>query len=323
VAEHGSCRSRSTSENGRIFVQIASYRDPELLPTLRDCIAKASRPDLLRFGIAWQHDEAETLAEFAGDRRVKVVECDWRASEGVCWARHNLQKLYEGEEFTLALDSHHRFEWRWDEQLKGEFASLPSPKPVLTGYLPSYEPDKPIEPSARTVLMLADKFEDGILLFVAKRVRLSGNRMAPVAARFFSAHFAFSRGSFLQDCPHDPQLYFLGEEITLAVRAYTHGYDLFHPVRPAIHHHYGRDGRPKHWDDHPLVPGQSFGSRLRDYMSKARARALLGIEESPADFGRFGLGDARSLADYERHAGIGFKERWISDAARNGKPPGP
>ena len=27
--------------NEKFFIQIASYRDPELLPTLRDCIDKA------------------------------------------------------------------------------------------------------------------------------------------------------------------------------------------------------------------------------------------------------------------------------------------
>jgi len=38
-----------------IFIQIASYRDPQLLPTLKDCIEKAKYPKNLRFGIAWQH----------------------------------------------------------------------------------------------------------------------------------------------------------------------------------------------------------------------------------------------------------------------------
>lgn len=37
-----------------IFVQIAAYRDPELLPTIQDCLAKADFPDNLRFGICWQ-----------------------------------------------------------------------------------------------------------------------------------------------------------------------------------------------------------------------------------------------------------------------------
>ena len=34
-----------------IFVQIAAYRDPELLPTIRDCLQKAKYPKLLSFGI--------------------------------------------------------------------------------------------------------------------------------------------------------------------------------------------------------------------------------------------------------------------------------
>ena len=39
-----------------IFISIASYRDPQLLFTLRDCINKADNPANLRFGIAWQHN---------------------------------------------------------------------------------------------------------------------------------------------------------------------------------------------------------------------------------------------------------------------------
>ena len=44
---------------GKIFVQIASYRDPELLPTIRDCISKAKYPENLRIGIAWQHSDSD------------------------------------------------------------------------------------------------------------------------------------------------------------------------------------------------------------------------------------------------------------------------
>ncbi len=46
----------------KIFVQIASYRDPELLPTIRDCIDKAKYPENLTFGICWQHDETESFS---------------------------------------------------------------------------------------------------------------------------------------------------------------------------------------------------------------------------------------------------------------------
>jgi hypothetical protein len=42
-----------------IFIQIASYRDPELLPTLKSCIENAKWPKNLRFCIAWQHSEED------------------------------------------------------------------------------------------------------------------------------------------------------------------------------------------------------------------------------------------------------------------------
>ena len=47
------------ANNERIFIQIAAYRDPELVPTLKDCIDKAKYPDRLRFGICWQHEPSD------------------------------------------------------------------------------------------------------------------------------------------------------------------------------------------------------------------------------------------------------------------------
>ena len=60
----------------KIFISIASYRDPELLPTIRDCIKRADNPDDLVFAIAWQHskeDEWDTLEEYKDDP--KYIEC--------------------------------------------------------------------------------------------------------------------------------------------------------------------------------------------------------------------------------------------------------
>ena len=51
----------------KIFIQIASYRDPQLLPTIKDCINKAKYPENLVFSIAWQHasfDTWDNLDEF-------------------------------------------------------------------------------------------------------------------------------------------------------------------------------------------------------------------------------------------------------------------
>ena len=100
-----------------IFVQIASYRDAELLPTLRDCIAKAAHPEHLRFGLCWQHDETEDLSELLSDPRFRMIDVPYQESKGVCWARNAIQSLYDGETYTLQLDSHHRFMPAWDTAL--------------------------------------------------------------------------------------------------------------------------------------------------------------------------------------------------------------
>jgi hypothetical protein len=42
-----------------IFIQIASYRDPELRPTLKDLFDKADEPDTLHVCICWQHKEED------------------------------------------------------------------------------------------------------------------------------------------------------------------------------------------------------------------------------------------------------------------------
>ena len=47
-------KEKRVNKKDTIFVQIASYRDPQLLPTLKDMLDKAKYPDNLRIGISWQ-----------------------------------------------------------------------------------------------------------------------------------------------------------------------------------------------------------------------------------------------------------------------------
>ena len=63
-----------------IFIQIASYRDPELRNTLKDLFDKAQYPDRLKVCVAWQHtskDEWDTLDEYKEDKRVNILDIDW------------------------------------------------------------------------------------------------------------------------------------------------------------------------------------------------------------------------------------------------------
>mgnify|MGYP000709467769 CR=1 FL=1 len=81
--------------NRKIFVQIASYRDPELVPTIRECIAKAAKPEMLTFGLCWQRDEKESLEEFTNDPRFTVIDIPWKDSaKDSKWKIENKWKYY-------------------------------------------------------------------------------------------------------------------------------------------------------------------------------------------------------------------------------------
>jgi hypothetical protein len=298
-----------------IFVQIASYRDAQLKPTIKDLIDKSDKPKNLRICIAWQHseeDEWDNLDEYKKDSRFNIIDIPHSESKGACWARNRIQQEYNGEKYTLQLDSHHRFVKGWDTELISMYKNLRKDgveKPLITGYIPSYDPEN--DPGSRVNepwWMTFDRFTpEGVVFFLPATIPDWQNINKPIPSRFYSAHFAFTTGKFCLEVPHDPEFYFHGEEITIAVRAFTHGYDLFHPHKVLAWHEYTRKGRTKHWDDSSTWSEQNK-------FTHSQTRKLLGIDgeiDENLQKGPYGLGDKRSLEDYARYSGIRFHDRGV------------
>jgi hypothetical protein len=288
----------------RIFVSIAAYRDPELGPTLADCVAKAARPENLVFGVCWQRAAGEPAPLEFSRVTLRLIGLDWRESRGACWARAQVMKLWDGEDWFFQIDSHHRFAANWDLTLLAQAAATGAEKPLLTANGAPYEPGAPPEPGRPTLLSF-DRFDDDGLLYHGAGYFDAAPGDAPLPARFVSAHCLFAPGRFATEVPYDPDLYFHGEEISLALRAYTHGYDLFHPSAHVMWHHYARPDCAKHWTDHDRAQGAQPDWRQRDALSREKLRRLLQNGEQ----GRYGCGGARSLADYEAYAGVDFRGR--------------
>jgi hypothetical protein len=284
----------------RVFVQIPAYRDSELLATLEDLMRTAERPQRLRVAVAWQYGEGEVGHEVALRRwdNVELKKIPAARSQGCNWARSLLQQDWDGEEYTLFLDSHHRFAPGWDEQvvrLYQECKARGVPKPILTGYLPPYDPAN--DPAGRThsIFKMHVLGRHQGMLF-----RLTGHEISrwkalvePVPAQFASLHFLFAAGTFNREVPFDPSVYFFADEVAIALRAFTSGYDLFHPHRVLGWHLYDRLTRTTHWADHP-------GWRRQNEASCRRLRELF----SGTLGGRYGLGEARRLVDYEAFVGM-------------------
>ena len=309
-----------------IFVQIAAYRDPELLPTVLDCIAKAKYPSDLRFGICWQRDASENdLDTFTVNRNFRIDCVPWEQSQGLCWARARIQRMYEHEEFTLQLDSHHRFAQDWDQKLMAFMELTDSPKPILTSYAGIYDPKTNQKMGEEPFKMVGERFTpSGTILFRPHVIPGWDKLEKPIRARFVSGHYFFTLGLHCQEYRYDPNLYFAGDEISLSIRSFCLGYDLFHPHRTLLWHEYTRIGRLKHWDDH-AGHNRAIVQTLwheRDVISKRRLRKLLKEEENDELIDGYGLGSVRTHRDFELYAGIDFaKRRLHKDTLRGIDPP--
>ncbi len=280
----------------RIFVQIPAYLDADLPYTLLDLYRTATRPELLRTVVLWQKATSETMpAKVHGLPNLTVVEWPSELSQGPNWARELLRAQRGDEPFTLLLDSHHRFVPGWDDLVIGMHDSLRLAgieKPLLTTYLPSFVPGKGPELRGSDVHRIYPlQREDGILTRLTS-YPIHGWRAldAPISADYLSLHFVFAGGEFNETAVIDPDVYFFGDEIAAGLRAYTHGWDMFHPHRIIGWHAYSRSARQPHWDTHPdwYVAHRKSLEHLRAlFTDSPQTRHLLGGRRTVAEYESF------------------------------------
>jgi hypothetical protein len=298
----------------KIFIQIASYRDPQLIHTLESMLTNAKFPKNLRIGICRQYhpdDGFDNLDKYKKDKRFRILDVLYTESKGVCWARNQVQQLYGGEEYTLQIDSHMRFEKDWDVEFIKMINQLQEKgfeKPLLTAYVSSFNPDNDPEGRVKEPWRMSfDRFiPEGAVFFLPETIPGWQELVEPVPARFYSAHFCFTLGQFSKEVQHNPEYYFHGEEISIAARAYTWGYDLFHPHKVLIWHEYTRKGRTKQWDDDKEWVNKNSHSHLTN-------RKLFGMdgETQEGHDGPYGFGSVRTLTDYEIYSGLKFSKRAV------------
>lgn len=286
-----------------IFISVVAYRDPELSPTLESALSTARRPDRLVFGVVWHRGPEEPAALPVPARQCRLVTSDASAAKGVCSARAEAQALWRGETYFLQIDSHLRFVEGWDELSVEELRACPG-KALLTAYGPGYRPPDRRNKAIPSRLVPHVFTDAGVLLPKVRPIRAPG----PVLGMFIAGMYLFAPGRFAEEVPYDPDLYFFGEEMSLSVRAWTRGWDIYHPSRVFFFHHYDHGGarRRRHWDDHA-------GWEALD--KRAQARASRCIQRR----GTYGLGNERTLAEYQRFSGVDFRTGEVTRAALRGE----
>ena len=307
-----------------LFVSLASYCDPLLHFTLARALATASDPAGLHFGVVDQSPDGapRPQARELDPARLSYVRIAPLDARGPCWARALAMSFYDGEAWFFQIDSHMDFDPGWDARLVEQArALLPGRRAVV---LSAY-PNAFVLQGQQVVRKVTT---DGVLAHVVKPgVKFEPDH--PVLA--FEAHpvdsqvalpgfhlgagCLFGPGRLVQEFPYDPNFYFHGEEQALALRLFTHGWDIFHMPRLPVYHLYNTpdSGVPKrvlHWDaEHDSHRSESWWNL--EQRSRQRLAALVNDEVR----GVFGLGQERTVADYATFSGIDYQRRELAPKA--------
>jgi len=300
-----------TDQRKRIFISIASFCDPMLNFTVRSAVETARHPERLSFGIVDQSRQSANDALPTGSWRTAYLHIDPHQSRGACWARTLAMTLYAGEAYFLQIDSHTCFDQDWDvtlvETLEAASSRSGNPKVIISTRPFAFEIDADGSVSKK-------RFTSGTLKLVPKNPVL--NLAAPVvsfscinsketrdlAGFQISAAFLFTRGMFVEQIPYDPFLYFHGEEQNISIRAFTHGWDIWHPNAVPLFHLYktrGAGEAPLHWDSEFEI---KRGEKWIDLRTRAHSRLADLITGKLS--GVYALGSVRSIADYLKFSGL-------------------
>lgn len=172
---------------------------------------------------------------------------------------------------------------------------------------------------------------DGMMRFCGRR--LNKVPASPLPCYFWVSGFSFSLASVLQHVPYDPNLCFLffGEETSMTVRLWTHGYDFYCPASVVCYHLWRRNYRPI-FREVKLPQDQE---KRMERIARLRVRLQLDLPLLDADQTdplelleakvdlepRYGMGSVRPLYTYWEYSGVNLPLRSAMERSYRGGMP--
>ena len=296
--------------DGRIFVSVASYRDPQLPFTISSLISMCSDPKLLTVVICEQRSPSDPVTDwslFPTQGAILInISMDSSLARGPTWARFLIQRRWTGEEFYLQIDSHMRFVENWDIKLKADLKKIPPEafeKACLTNYPPGFdvltgEVDSVLRgPMYVTHIDSKDRF----IRFDSDYLEGVQVLPSPVLSKGWSGCFSFSSSQIIFDAPYDPYLPFLffGEEMDIFARLFTRGWQMYIPSRPICYTAFDRSYRKTFWGhpDNELVRFSRMRLHNKFGLLSIQAELRQGINE-------YYLGQNKTMIDFFNFVGL-------------------
>jgi len=199
------------------------------------------------------------------------------------------------------------------QQLNNEYGILSTyPKPLLSHTLWHWTPTAPTENKDIYVIcktgVLIDKLTKSFKLSPANIIKNPGK---PILTAFFAAGFSFQKGHRIRNVPYDPYAAFVfdGEEMSMAVRMWTNGYDFYAPHMDVAYHLYSPNNakiRPVFWESDDWQTKKQWKitrySEFRlNYIMKLHSVLHNFIPLNSIDLREvdvYGLGEVRDIEDF-------------------------
>lgn len=286
-----------------IFISIASYRDPDLANTVKNCYSNAFNKEKLFFSILSQAEDDEHLdLSFIPQEQIKYLKVHWSESLGACWARSITTKNLFGD-FFLQIDSHSRFKSNWDNIIVNSFKNVSKywgKDIIITNYPDPFEIDE--NNNEKLIDYRELKKLDAYWDEESKMIQAWYDWPNVVNTKVGDEVFFLSGNSFfctidvIKRVPYDKELYFTGEEPSMALRAYTRGIKLISPVVKYMYTNYKRELPPRklHWQDH-----NNWWE-----LNKKSYQRLSKIMTGDMSLGIFGIGSEELFKKYQDKTGI-------------------
>lgn len=291
-----------------IFISIASYRDGELIKTVRSAWDNARFKDSLFFSIVSQaEDEEHPDLSFIPENQIRYVKVHWKETKGACWAREIASRDIH-QKYFLQIDSHSRFRPDWDVILVDGYKSYQTKwgnRMVLTNYPDSYSIDwetgEDILSQWPVEYKLRAEWDEGSRMVQARWEECQPEDFGHEVF-FVSANNLFCESTIIQEIPYDNQLYFTGEEPSLALRYYTRGIKIISPSIKYMYTNYDRENakRPLHWVDN--------GDWWK--LNKSSYQRLAKIMTGDMSLGIYGIGSMELYKEYQQRANLVLEDKY-------------
>ena len=298
---------------GDIFVSIACYRDPEVIPTVRDAYNKAKNKENIIFGVYAQMGEEDEELDFSfvkNPNQVRLLVKSNFSARGPAYARYIIyNKLYRNELYYLQIDSHTRFVENWDEELIDMLSKLKA-NSVISTYPKGYNKDNNNLPKTNKVNVLKlKKIRKGVPVLTSCVRELQ----KPERNYYWAAGYSFCYGAIFKIVPFDPYLknIFWGEEFIMSLRFFTSNIRIYTPHKNIVFTLWSRSYRHTFWELKDKMNGKFEVYGLVSFLRLCMIGQLCEEDIKKYDFRKvieklekYGLGNKKSSQEYYFRTGI-------------------